>query len=461
MKKILFFVMAALLLAGCSKDDEGTETEPTPPTENKYDVTVDLKMPGTLASNIPNKEFKTIKISGNLNGTDIKFIRGIIESLSLIDLEDANIVEGGDSYYNITHKTKNNNIGRYMFTNLSGSFEVKLPKSISTIEQEAFLDCKGLKSIVLNQKLKVIEWGAFEGCTQLASISIPEGVKKLETATFRKCQSLKSVQLPTTLEEIEILVFDECEKLNNINFPENLTTIGTRAFYHCLSLNELTLSNNIKTIDEGAFEQCNNLSSIVLPKNLFSIGKYAFRDTNISQIEIPDKVVYIKDNAFENCKNIKTINIAKGVYQIGLHPFVGCINLQSYSVDENNNYFSSINGALMTKDKKTFLYCPYNEQKQTYNIPEGTTTIGTRAFQGCKNINTIIIPSSVTRIKQETFLWAGFNEFHCKALIPPEIEKYLFPSFSDNVEYLYIPQGTLDVYQKSGWTKFFKNVIEE
>ena len=72
-------------------------------------ITINLEEAGTLPDRIgSSKKYKitNLKIIGKINGTDLKMIREMAGSgytagkLSVLDLSEAKIVEGGDSYYN-------------------------------------------------------------------------------------------------------------------------------------------------------------------------------------------------------------------------------------------------------------------------------------------------------------------------------------------------------------------------
>lgn len=504
--------MVALIITGCSKDSDEPNAETPPTIENKYDITVDLKMPGTLASNIPNKEFKTIKINGDLNGTDIKFLRGIIQNLSLINLEDANIVEGGDSYYNITHKTQNNIIGRFMFTQLEGKFDIILPKSIISIKDEAFLSCKGLKSVVLNGNINEIGQSSFSGCTQLSSINIPERVTTLEREIFNDCESLEIIQLPSNLTKIGSLAFQNCKRLLNIKFPNKLKSIETSAFENCTSLTEIILPNSLLSIERAAFKYCTSLRRVTLPANITKIGEAAFMsctsltemvlpnsittlgsnafygcknlnniilptnitelesgllaETSISSIIIPENVQSIRDIAFSKCKKLTSVHIPKNVSIIGYYnSFEYCSNLTTFTVDENNKYYSTIDGVLTSKDK-TILKCyPSGNPATTYNIPDNIIEIGPHSFVGCDNIKIINIPSNVMSIRENAFASsANIEEVHCRAINPPMTPEYgyIFP-FARDTKSLYVPVGSARKYKEITWEwkTFFKNIIEE
>ena len=71
-------------------------------------ITIELEKAGTLPDRIPSrKKYKitNLKIIGEINGTDLRMIREMAGSnntdgkLSVLDLSEAKIVEGGDYYY--------------------------------------------------------------------------------------------------------------------------------------------------------------------------------------------------------------------------------------------------------------------------------------------------------------------------------------------------------------------------
>lgn len=60
-----------------------------------------------------------------------------------------------------------------------------------------------------------------------------------------------------------------------------------------------------------------------------SIDQYAFENSKISSITIPEGVLYIYTGAFMNCKNLKSITLGSGVTKISSKAFNGCSSLES------------------------------------------------------------------------------------------------------------------------------------
>ena len=100
-------------------------------------VTIKLDEAGTLPTKIAvsRKNLITnLKIVGKINGTDLKFIREMAGcdvngketdgKLSILDLSDAKIVEGGSAYYSDRDDgfiyTSNDKLGDYVFNGCSG-----------------------------------------------------------------------------------------------------------------------------------------------------------------------------------------------------------------------------------------------------------------------------------------------------------------------------------------------------
>ena len=159
-------------------------------------ITIELEKAGTLPESIASSEMYKItnlKIIGEINGTDLKMIREMAGrtaegnystdgKLSVLDLSEAKIVEGGDYYYyynyfNIYYYTSNNVIGSYAFAYCSGLTSLTLPAGITKIGDGAFSNCSGLTSIyVYAEKVPKIGSDAFEGVdAKRCTLYVPMG----------------------------------------------------------------------------------------------------------------------------------------------------------------------------------------------------------------------------------------------------------------------------------------------
>lgn len=137
---------------------------------------------GTLNEILGNgQETETeLILAGNLNGTDIKVLRGMPELTSL-DMSRATIVPGGEKYYQ-DYGTEAYKLGPHMFHDIAAA--------------------RKLTSIILPENTISIGEECFWNCLQLTSISIPADVTDIKNWAFDQCQSLTSIQLPTSLQTI-------------------------------------------------------------------------------------------------------------------------------------------------------------------------------------------------------------------------------------------------------------------
>lgn len=89
-------------------------------------------------------------------------------------------------------------IGEGAFSYFSSLIDIKLPDSVTTIENRAFEHCS-LTNITLPENLTTIENRAFAYCSNLVSITLPESLTTIGESVFQSCSSLKSVYCkPTT-----------------------------------------------------------------------------------------------------------------------------------------------------------------------------------------------------------------------------------------------------------------------
>ncbi len=77
---------------------------------------------------------------------------------------------------------------------------------------------------------------------------------------------------------------------------------------------------------------------------------------------------------------------------------------------KNNPKYKSVDGVLFYENGETLQRYPINKSETSYNIPDGVKSIGERAFEGCENIENIIIPSSVANIEDYAFSYCNAIE---------------------------------------------------
>lgn len=144
---------------------------------------VTVEQAGTLSSVLAKTE-SNIKVTGPLNGTDMKYLRDMVSNQSLvsIDLADATIVSGGEAYYD-TKTTQNNVLGEYTFFECSKLTSVTLPKSIKAIGENAFART-GLREVEIPDLVNRVDKDAFAYCTSLKTVVLGRKVATMGQGVF-------------------------------------------------------------------------------------------------------------------------------------------------------------------------------------------------------------------------------------------------------------------------------------
>ena len=218
-------------------------------------VTIKLDEAGTLPTKIAvsRKNLITnLKIVGKINGTDLKFIREMAGcdvngketdgKLSILDLSDAKIVEGGSAYYSDRDDgnkyTSNDELGDYVFRDCSGLTSLTLPSSVTKIGCYALSSCIGLTSLTLPSSVTEIGELAFLNCRGLTNFTIPSGVTKIGAGAFFCCYGLISLTIPSSVTAIGSNAFNDCSGLTSIYaYMEKLPETGSNLFLGCNAQN--------------------------------------------------------------------------------------------------------------------------------------------------------------------------------------------------------------------------------
>ena len=71
---------------------------------------------------------------------------------------------------------------------------IKIPKNVSIIEDNAFIDCIDLDSVEFDNESELHSIGCYSFCnTSISTILIPYKVEEIKMCAFAKCENLKKV----------------------------------------------------------------------------------------------------------------------------------------------------------------------------------------------------------------------------------------------------------------------------
>ena len=313
-------------------------------------ITIKLEKAGTLPDKIGSTkkyQITNLKIIGEINGTDLMFIRNMAGGidyydetgegkLSVLDLSQARIVVGGGPYYyyfegNPTdgysrklYVDENDVLGDYMFSGCSALTSLTLPSSVTKIGNYAFEYCSGLTSMKIPFSVTSIGGSAFKGCSGLTSLVIPSGVTEIGVGAFKGCSGLTSLVIPSGVTKIGGGAFSGCSGLTSLVIPSGVTEIDGGAFSGCSGLTSMKIPSGVTEIGDYAFENCSGLTSIyVYAEQIYTSGLVAFKgcDKNNCKVYVPKGTYdyYIKYSDFRYFKNIEEFD-ATGIDNV-ITPF--------------------------------------------------------------------------------------------------------------------------------------------
>lgn len=206
---------------------------------------VNVTEAGTLGQKISSGERSTLtslKVSGPLNGNDVKLIREMGKAkLAELDLSEATIVKGGDSYYPLEEDksayTEDNRLSTLFFYGCNAFRSITIPNSVQSVSNDAFSSCPNLMEIkVKNSPFFVSVDGILFNsekerlvrCPQaknLTTYEVPRGVIEIYPSAFRGVSTLTSVTLPASIWSISDFAFYGCP-LRTIRCQMTRASIG-------------------------------------------------------------------------------------------------------------------------------------------------------------------------------------------------------------------------------------------
>lgn len=207
-------------------------------------------------------------------------------------------------------------------------------REVRSIDKAGFKNCGGVKSITLPKTITTIPDEAFYGCTNLTTVKGCEGVTSIGNSAFR-----------------------DCHNLVDYRFFVALKTVGEYAFLNCYQLNIETAlyDTSIETINRYAFAVWKsgvtpiNRTNVALPITIKSIKPEPF--THVSSMSLPypsqwegeeydDEDGEYYESGFSITSTTSTTSIASWVCADAYWDRIDTITKPLVSVDSENNVIS-------------------------------------------------------------------------------------------------------------------------
>ncbi len=314
----------------------------------------------------------------------------------------------------IGKKTKT--IEEYAFRNCSSLSDIEFGKHLEFIGTKAFYKCS-LGEITLPSSLKLLDYAALKDAG-ITDVTIEPGLEEIGDWAFQK-NDMTEIFIPETVTTIQINAFANCRELTAIEVDEEnteyssvggmlLSKDGTR-LYVCPAGYSGTayIPSTVTTLNEYSFNKCRKITAFaigsgtvsgnsaafsvrdgvltdstgtklihypaglggeaVIPAGITEIAEYAFEDSIISSVKIPDSVTTIGIAAFIHCENISQVTIPGNVTTLSAACFWGCTALEKV------------------------------------NMESGVENIRRSCFHNCRNLSVVRIPTSVKSIAKTAF----------------------------------------------------------
>ena len=119
-------------------------------------------------------------------------------------------------------------------------------------------------------------------------------------------------------------------------------------------------------------------------------------------------VTEILEGAYDGLSASK-VNVPKTIDSIDKYAFCGLSGVEEFTVDANNNNYTTSNGVLFSKDGSQLIRYPDKKADVTYSVPSTVKSISEYAFEGAENLKQVILHEGLENV-------GGASFYNCKQL---------------------------------------------
>lgn len=127
---------------------------------------------------------------------------------------------------------------------------------------------------------------------------------------------------------------------------------------------------------------------------------FGYIGANIKSVVIEKGITGIGARLFRNCALTERIKVSESVLDIDVTAFDGCKGIKEFSVDIENEVYSSFDGILYSKDLSKLIKYPSAKNDERFATLKNTTTICKNSFKGSVNLKTVVLSSETVNIEE-------------------------------------------------------------
>lgn len=186
------------------------------------------------------------------------------------------------------------------------------------------------------------------------------------------------------------------------NIPRKLRYIAESAFKDCTSIKSINFESesDVHSIEQYAFDGCTNLTEIHLPDSVSTIGEYAFQNTALEELVLPQKVYPY--NVLKGCNTLRKLTLSR-LFEDFSSALGGEVPDSLKEVVLNESAVCDFSGCdkiekiTLLGGTPSGIYNGCTSLKEV-TLSSSVTVIEENTFENCSSLTDIVLPAAVTNI---------------------------------------------------------------
>ncbi len=316
-----------------------------------------------------------------------------------------------------------------------------IPASVKTIGSYAFSSCIDLSSVTLNEGLEVIGFGAFEN-TSISEVKVPKSVITIEGWAFADTK-IETFEISENVTKIDDTTFDGCTTLKSITVDSN-----NKKYYSTDGIlfekSEFDFMGDTLILYPSSKEG----ESYTIPENIEYLGYNAFTNlVYLKELNVPAKVDLFTGFSSTGLENVNIAEAHEDYKSVDGVVYSKDGSILIYFPGGRNVEKYEIANTVKETDVNSIAGNPYMKE---LTFPEGIEKVSEYSVSLCENLTTINLPSSLTEISKDFVKYCTslttINYNGTKAQWEAFNTSITFPMFTETEGvYLYCTDGEIEL----------------